>query len=331
MEDAEVPDPKPKANEVLVRVRSVALNRLDLWVRTGWKGLKLPMPHILGSDIAGTVVGLGAEVSDVTVGEDVVLGPGVGCGTCNTCLRGADNRCPRYHILGETTTGGYAELIAVPRRNVFKKPANLGFREAACLPLVFTTAWGMLVERLRLQATDQVLVMAAGSGVGSAAIQIAKRFGATVYATASSAEKLERARQLGADHLINYSTQDFAAEIYRLTDKRGVDVVFEHTGGDTFDKSIRSLAIGGTLITCGATSRPTAEIDIRRLFAKHLSLIGHTMGSLAAMEPILREAAAGRFVPIFDRAFPLSAEGARAAQSVLLGRSQFGKVVLEPQ
>jgi NADPH:quinone reductase-like Zn-dependent oxidoreductase len=324
----ELPDPSPGAGEVLVRVKAVALNRLDIWVRLGWKGLNLPMPHILGSDIAGEVVRAGGEVEGLPPGTPVVLGPGTACGRCAECLSGADNRCRRYAIIGEGRTGGYAELIAVPARNVFKKPANLSFEQAAALPLVFTTAWGMLVEQGGVRAGDWVLVQSAGSGVGSAAIQVAKRFGATVIATASTDDKLEKAKALGADHVVNYAKEDFAERVKVITEKRGVDIVFEHTGGDTFDGSLRSLAIGGRLITCGATSRPTAEIDIRRLFSRHLSIIGNTMGSLAAMIPILEEAKQGRFRPVVDRVLGLGE--ARAAQEALLERAQFGKIVLVP-
>lgn len=322
----ELPDPVAGPGEVLVEVRAVALNRLDLWVRQGWRGLDLPKPHILGSDVAGVVRAVGPGVTRVAVGAEVVLGPGVGCGRCGECLAGRDNRCARYHILGETTRGGYAELLAVPARNVFPKPAGLSFAEAACLPLVFTTAWGMLIERVGLRTGQWMLVHAAGSGVGSAAVQIGKWVGAHVIATASTEAKRERARALGAEHTLGYD--DFAKQVWALTGKRGVDVVFEHTGGDTFDGSLRSLAVGGTLVTCGATSKPTAEIDIRRLFARHLSIVGHTMGSLGAMIPILDLAAQGRFVPVLDRVLPLAE--AREAHRVLAGREQFGKVVLTP-
>lgn len=322
----ELPDPVPGPGQVLVEVRAVALNRLDLWVRLGWKGLDLPKPHTLGSDIAGVVRSLGPGVEGVVVGSEVVIGPGTSCGACAECLSGRDNRCARYHILGETTTGGYAELIAVPARNVFRKPAGLTFEQAACLPLVFTTAWGMLVERVGLRTGQWLLVHAAGSGVGSAAVQIGKLIGAHVIATASTEAKRERARALGAEHVLPY--EDFAKAVWKLTGKRGVDVVFEHTGGDTFDGSIRALAVGGTLVTCGATTKPVTEIDIRKLFTRHLSIVGHTMGSLAAMIPILEHAAAGRFVPVLDRVLPLSE--AREAHRVLLGREQFGKVVLTP-
>lgn len=323
---AELPDPEPSAGEVRVRVRAVALNRLDLWVRQGWKGLNLPLPHILGSDIAGVVDT--STAAGISPGTEVVLGPGVGCGRCEKCLSGKDNYCASYKILGETTRGGYADFVVVPARNVFLKPANLSFEQAAALPLVFTTAWGMLVERVALRTGEWVLIHAAGSGVGSAAIQVAKLIGATVIATASTAEKLDRARALGADHLINYSREDFASRVRELTQKRGVDVVFEHTGGETFDGSIKSLCTGGRLVTCGATSKPTAEIDIRRLFARQITIHGHTMGSLAAMIPILAHAASGKFVPVIDRVLPL--EKAAEAHGLLAERAQFGKVVLVP-
>lgn len=324
----ELPDPPVSAGQVRVRVKAVALNRLDLWVRIGWRGLQLPMPHVLGSDVAGVVDEVGAEVTGIARGDAVVLGPGVSCGRCFDCLSGRDNRCPDYMILGENTRGGYAELLTVPARNVFRKPENLSFEAAACLPLVFTTAWGMLVEQARLQSGETVLVHAAGSGVGSAGIQVAKKLGATVIATASSDEKLERARGLGADHVINYTREDFKTRARELTARRGVDVVFEHTGGATFNDSIRSLAVGGRVVTCGATSKPTAEIDIRYLFARHITIIGNTMGSLAAMIPILRHAEAGAFRPVLDRVLPLAE--ARAAHQVLEERAQFGKVVLTP-
>jgi NADPH:quinone reductase-like Zn-dependent oxidoreductase len=325
---AELPDPATMPGQVRVRIKAVAVNRLDIWVREGWRGLKLEMPHILGSDIAGVVDEVGQGVTGIERGAEVVLGPGTACGRCIECLSGRDNRCPKYAILGEHTKGGYAELLSVPARNVFAKPAGLSFEETACLPLVFTTAWGMLVERAGIRAGDWVLVHAAGSGVGSAAIQVAKLMGATVIATASTDEKLERAKMLGADHVINYAKESFRTKTKELTNKRGVDIVFEHTGGDTFNDSLLSLATGGKLVTCGATSKPTVEIDIRYLFARHVSIIGNTMGSLAAMIPILEHVCAGKLRPVLDRVLPL--EKAREAHEVLRERAQFGKVVLTP-
>lgn len=324
----EVPEPPVGAKEVRVRVRACALNRLDLFVRQGWKGLKLPLPHILGADVAGEVESVGAEVLGISVGDEVLLGPGLADERSPAALRGEDNRADGYQILGEDVPGGYAELVTVPARNVFRKPANLSFEEAACLPLVFTTAWGMLVERAQLRAGEWVLVQAAGSGVGSAAIQIAKHLGARVITTAGSAEKLERAAALGADHLINYREQDFVAEVKALTGRRGVGVVFEHVGGEAFEKSLHVLEIGGRLITCGASDRSAVTVDIKRLFARHLTLIGNTMGSLAAMIPIVENAEKGIFRPVLDRVLPL-AEAARAHE-LLETRAQFGKLVLVP-
>lgn len=324
----EVADPPVGAGEVRVRVRACALNRLDLFVRTGWKGLELPLPHILGSDVSGVVESVGAGVTGFTPGDPVLLGPGLGPPRDPATLRGEDNRAPGYRILGEDVPGGYAEFVTVPARNVFRKPANLSFEESACLPLVFTTAWGMLVERAHLMAGERVLVHAAGSGVGSAAIQVAKHLGATVIATAGSGEKLERAASLGADHLINYRTEDFVARVKELTQRRGVEVVFEHVGGETFERSLHALAIGGRLVTCGASDRPGVSVDIRRLFARHLTIIGNTMGSLAAMIPIVENAERGIFRPVLDRALPLSE--ALRAHELLETRAQFGKVVLVP-
>lgn len=325
---AEVPDPPAGPGQIRVEVRAVALNHLDLWVRQGWKGLGLPMPHILGSDIAGVVDAVGPDVDGLCVGDEVLLGPGVGCGRCGRCLAGEDNRCADYRILGENTTGGYAQFITVAARNVFAKPANLSFVEAACLPLVFTTAWGMLVERAAVRPGETVLVHAGGSGVGSAAIQVAKLFGATVITTASTQGKLDKAAELGADHTINYVQEDFRKQVKAITDGRGVDIVFEHTGATTFASSVRCLAIGGRLVTCGATSGPKAEVDIRVLFARHLSIMGNTMGSLSAMVPIVEHAASGAIRPVLDDVLPL--DHAAAAHQRLMDRAQFGKIVLTP-
>jgi NADPH:quinone reductase-like Zn-dependent oxidoreductase len=324
----ERPDPPVGPHEVRVRVKAVALNRLDVWVREGWKGLDLEMPHILGSDVAGVVDAVGEGVIGVHERQEVLLGPGTSCGTCGACLSGLDHRCPRYAILGEHRSGGYAELLTVPARNVFPKPKNLSMAEAACLPLVFTTAWGMLVERGRLSAGETVLVQAAGSGVGSMAIQIAKLCGARVITTAGSAEKLARAAELGADHGIDYSSEDVVERVRELTDGRGVDLVIEHVGGDVFRDSLKALAVGGRLVTCGATSGPKAQIDIRAVFWRHLSIIGSTMGSLGSMVALVQHAEAGRLRPVLDSVLPL--EAAPEAHRRLAARDHFGKLVLTP-
>lgn len=328
LEVLELPKPEPKAREVRVRVKAVALNHLDVWVRKGWQGLKLELPHLLGSDVAGVVDAVGAEVADLEPGTEVCVNPGVSCGVCERCLKGEDNLCRQYTILGEHIRGGYAEFVCVPRQNILPKPKRLSFEEAACLPLTFLTAWTMLVRRAQLQPGETVLIHAAGSGVGTAGIQIAKLLGAKVIATASTAEKLERARTLGADQVINYVTHDFVDEVKKLTNKRLVDVVFEHVGASTWDKSIACLPYGGRLVTCGATSGGDVKLDLRVLFYKRISLLGSTMGSKGDLFRILQLVDEGRFVPVLDRVLPL--EKAAEAHQLLSERKSFGNVVLTP-
>jgi len=328
LEYGDVQEPPLKSNAVLVRVKAVALNHLDIWVRIGWSGLKLPLPHVLGSDVAGIVERVGPEVTDLKSGDPVVINPGLSCGHCNRCLLGEDNLCKSYQILGEHTWGGYAEFVVVPRQSVLPKPSNLSFEQAACLPLTFLTAWTMLIRRAHLGAGETVLVHAAGSGVGSAAVQIAKLVGAQVIATASTDEKLSKAKELGADHLINYARSDFLEEVKRITGRRMVEVVFEHVGAATFDKSIACLPYGGRLVTCGATSGPEVKLDLRVLFFKRISLLGTTMGSKGDLFQILRLVEGGRLRPILDRVLPL--EEAAKAHRLLEERAHFGNVVLVP-
>lgn len=328
LEKLELPTPIPGARDVRVRVKAVALNHLDLWVRKGWPGLKLALPHVLGSDIAGVVDAVGAEVSDLAVGAEVLVNPGLSCGACERCLAGDDVLCRRYQIVGEDVAGGYAEFVCVPRQNILPKPKRLSFEESACLPLTFLTAWHMLFARAQLKAGETVLIHAAGSGVGSAAVQLAKLAGAQVIATASTAVKLEKAKALGADHLINYAEQDFLEEVKKLTSRRMVDVVFEHVGAATWDKSIACLPKGGRLVTCGATSGAEVKIDLRTLFYKSISLLGSTMGSKSELFRVLELVERGRLVPVLDRVLPL--EAAADAHGLLADRKTFGNVVLTP-
>lgn len=328
LEMTDLPTPEPRAQEVRVRVKAVALNHLDLFVRQGWPGLKLELPHVLGSDVAGVVDAVGAEVTDVAVGAEVVLNPGLSCGACEKCLAGDDVLCRRYQIIGEDTRGGYAEYVCVPKQNLLPKPKALSFEEAACLPLTFLTAWHMLVTRAQLQPGETVLIHAAGSGVGSAGVQIAKLMGATVIATASTAAKLEKAKALGADHLVNYAETDFLAEVKRLTNRRLVDVVFEHVGATTWDKSVACLPKGGRLVTCGATSGAEVKVDLRTLFYKSISLLGSKMGSKAELFRVMELVEAGKLKPVLDRVLPLSA--AAQAHALLAERKTFGNVVLTP-
>ena len=322
----DAPTPTIRPGEVLVRVKACALNHLDLWVRRGLPGVPIPLPHIPGSDVAGEVAEVGADVTTVRPGQKVVLAPGVTCGKCPACISGHDNRCRTFTNLGYLIDGGCAEFVKVPEVNCLPYPENLSFEQAASIPLVFQTAWHMLLARAELQPGEDVLVLGAGSGVGTAAIQIAKFFGARVLATASSQEKLDKAKELGADHVINHKTQKIREEVRRITAKRGVDVVFEHVGTATWDDSIASLAAGGRLVTCGATTGYDAKLDLRLLFAKQLSLLGSYMGTKSELHSVLRLVAAGRFRPIIDRVFPLSE--AAAAHAYLESGAQFGKVIL---
>lgn len=322
----EVPDPVVGTNEVLVRVRACALNHLDLWIRKGLPGISVPLPHILGSDISGDVARVGAEVNGLAAGEKVLLLPGISCGNCAQCAAAKESQCRDYTLFGYMVDGGYAEYVKAPAGNVIPMPPNLSYEEAAAIPLVFVTAWHMLITRANLKPAEEVLVLGAGSGVGSAAIQIAKVAGARVIATARTEEKLAKAKELGADDTILHSKQDISAEVKRLTNRRGVDVVFEHVGEATWEKSIRSLAVGGRLVTCGATTGYEGKIDIRYLFTRQISILGSYMGGKAELLSVLELVSRGAVRPVIDRIFPL-AEAADAHRH-LESREQFGKVVL---
>ncbi len=323
----DVPDPEPRPNEVLVRVRACALNHLDLWVRRGLPNVPIPLPHIPGSDVAGEVAKIGSEVTTVRVAQKVVLAPLVSCGKCPACVAGLDNCCRQATNLGYMIDGGCAEFVRVPEVNCLPYPENLSFEQAAAVPLVFQTAWHMLIARAQLQPGEDVLVLGAGSGVGSAAIQIAKFFGARVIATAGSDEKLAKARELGADYVINHKSQTIRDEVRRITNKRGVDVVFEHVGTATWEESLASLALAGRLVTCGNTTGYDAKIDLRFLFSRQLSLLGSYMGVKSELHTIMKLVAAGRLKPVVDRVFPLAE--AAAAHAYLESGQQFGKVVLK--
>ena len=326
LEPAEVADPKIKANEVLVEVRACALNHLDVWVRAGLPNVQIPLPHILGNDIAGVVREAGELVNWIKPGAEVMLHPGVSCGHCSACLRGQDNFCPEYDIIGYRRDGGYAELVAVPGVNVIPKPKNIGWEEAAALPLVTLTAWHMLVTRANVQPGEDVLIHAAGSGVGSLGIQVAKLRGARVITTASSDEKLAKAKDLGADEVINYTRADWPKEVKRLTERKGVDVVFEHTGAETWTGSIASVKSGGRVVTCGATSGFDARTDIRQIFYRQLTILGSFMGAKAELLEAMKFVAGGAIRAIVDQSMPLAE--AHRAHELIENRAQFGKLVL---
>lgn len=328
LEHTEVADPAIKPNEVLVEVRACALNHLDVWVRAGLPNVQIPLPHILGDDIAGVVREAGELVNWIKPGDEVMLHPGVSCGHCQMCLSGQDNFCAEYDIIGYRRDGGYAQLVAVPGVNVIPKPQNISWEEAAALPLVTLTAWHMLITRAHLQPGEDVLVQAAGSGVGSLAIQIAKLRGARVITTASSDEKLAKARALGADEVINYTRADWPKEVKRLTERRGVDVVFEHTGAETWSGSIASLKSGGRLVTCGATSGFDAHNDLRQIFYRQLTILGSFMGAKAELLEAMKFVASGAIRAVVDQSMALA--DARRAHELIEERAQFGKLVLMP-
>ena len=321
----ELPVPEPGPGEVRVRIRAVALNHLDIWVRKGGPAFKLEYPHRLGSDIVGEVDALGPGATG-QVGAKVVVQPGLSCMKCAACLGGHDNLCRWYRILGENAQGGYAEYICVPQVNIAPYPERLDWAHAAAGILTMLTAWQMVVHKARVAPGDTVLVQGAGSGVGVAAIQIAKLYGARVIATAGTDEKCARARQLGADHAVNYATGDFVAEAKKLTGKAGVDAVIEHVGGDTFAASIKAVRNGGRVVTCGATAGFHPAIDLRHIFFRQVEVLGSTKGSKADLLAVLGHVAAGRLEPIVHEVLPL--ERAADGHRILEERRAFGKVVL---
>jgi len=326
IEEVETPSPAP--DEVLIQVKACALNHLDIWVRKGVPGQRMPLPMIPGCDIAGVVKKAGSFVKGLKTGDRVVVAPGISCGRCAACLTGRDNLCASYGIIGENRDGGCAEFVCVPGANVLPIPGKLTFNEAAAIPLVFLTAWHMLAARANVRPGEDVVIHAAGSGVGSAGIQIAKLLGARVIATAGSDAKLKKARELGADETINYRKLDFHEELKKITHRQGVDVIFDHIGADTWDKNIRSLKMGGRLVTCGVTSGYEVATDIRYIFFRRLSVLGSTMGTKGELLEIMRMVDRGALKPVIDSVFPL-AEIA-AAHRRMQERKTFGKIVVNP-
>ena len=327
LEYTDFPTPKPKPGEALIRLRAAALNRRDVLVRNGWPGLKLDLPHINGADGAGEIVEINGATKDLEVGDRVVLNANLGCGSCEFCLAGRDNLCSNWHLLGETIRGTYAEYVCVPVRQLYKLPNDFDFHQAAASALVYQTAWHSLVKRGNLQSGETVLIVGAGGGVNTASVQIAKWLGAQVVIVGSDAQKLAKAESIGADILIDRSKEaDWSKAVYLATNKRGVDVVVDNVG-TTFMQSLRALRKGGWLLTVGNSAGPKFEIDNRYIFAKHLSIIGSTMSTLADFKEVMDLLVTGKLKPILDTTYPL--KDAAAAQIRLWQNKNFGKITLD--
>lgn len=313
-------------DEVIVKLKAAALNHIDIWTRLGVTGMAIPLPHILGADGAGVVVETGAHAANVRSGDAVCLYAFTGCDRCEFCLSGRDFMCVHVRSLGERLEGTYAEYVKLPAKNCFPIPAGFSFAEAAAFPLVFITLWRMLITNARLKPGETLLIIGIGGGVASASLQVAKRIGARVIVTSGSDEKLARATALGADHGINHAERDFTADVGRLTDNRGVDVVLDCVGGEVWQKSLAALTPGGRLVTCGATAGGQPSDDIEAIFSKHLKIYGSTLGSRDDFRQVLSFLDVSKIRPVLDRQFPL--KDAAAAQQRMEQARQFGKIVL---
>jgi NADPH:quinone reductase-like Zn-dependent oxidoreductase len=327
LEYTDIPAPEPQPGEVQVLLRAAALNRADLWVREGWPGLKLDYPHIPGADGAGEVSSLGEGVTNLRIGDRVVINASISCGECSLCLDGRDNLCREWHLLGETLRGTYAEYVVVPAINLLPIPETIEFEEATAASLVFHTAWHSLITRGRLQKGESVLIIGASGGVNTASIQVAKHIGAKVYVVGSGQEKLSLAESLGADVLIDRSKEEnWAKAIHVTTERQGVDVVVDNVGAGTMPLSLRAARKGGRILTVGNTGGPKFEIDNRYVFGKHLSILGSTMGTQDDYATVMELIFEGKLKPVIDRQYPL--KEAAAAQERLAAGQQMGKITL---
>ncbi len=321
------PAPEPGPGQVQVQIHAAAMNRLDVWVRRGWPGIRLEYPHIPGADGAGVISAIGPGVTSCRVGDRVVIDSNLSDGTCEFCQAGRDNLCVRWSLLGETVRGTYAQYVVVPDRNVLALPDGFPFEQAAAASLVFLTAWHSLITRGRLQRGESILIVGAGGGVNTAALQIAKYVGAKVYVVGSNMAKLKRAEELGADELIDRSRHaDWSKAVYQLTNKRGVDVVVDNVGAGTLPLSLRAARKGGRILTVGNTGGPTFEFDNRYMFAKHLTYIGSTMGARTDFVEVMSLIFAGKLTPVLDRTFAM--HDARAAHERMEQGEFFGKIIL---
>lgn len=323
----EAPEPTLAGpNDAIIKLKAASLNHIDIWIRRGLTGVEIALPHILGGDGAGVIAEAGDQVRNIKTGDAVCLYPPSGCGRCEFCINGREYMCVKLRVLGERENGTYAEYARVPARNCFPIPPGLSFEQAAAFPLVYITVWRMLVTNAQLKPNEHVLILGIGGGVATAALQLAAHIGTHIIVTSSSDEKLEKAKTLGAEHGINYKNTDFAQEVRRLTNKRGVDVVVDCVGGDGWIKSLASLAKGGRLVTCGATAGANPPTDIRRIFWNNLTIFGSTLGDRADFREVLNFMEASRTQPVVDQVFPL--RDAAAAQKRLEEGRQFGKILL---
>jgi NADPH:quinone reductase-like Zn-dependent oxidoreductase len=325
----ELPTPAPERNEVLIRVRACGVNHIDIWVRRGLPFLRIAYPFVLGQEVVGEVVALGPSARPIALGSRVLVNPGISCGHCERCLSGRDHHCRYYQLLGKNLPGGYADFVKAPDTNLVPLSEGTPWEAAVGIPNSFNTAWNMLFDTGRLQPGEWVLIHAGGSGIGTAAIQLARLVGANVITTAGSDEKLEKAHALGAQYGINYRQKDFLREVRRITQKRGVDMVIEHIGAEVWERSLLCLATGGRLVTCGATSGYLAKTDLRHVFFRHLQILGVTGASGGVIFKLIRLLEGGKIRPVVDRVLPLWE--ARQAHRILEARQQFGKVVLVPE
>lgn len=318
--------PVPEAGEVLLKVEATSVNHLDIWIRKGLTAYGTKYPHILGCDIAGTIVDMGTNVEDLKVGDRVFVDPGLRCFRCEFCLSGNDNICKTFGIIGATINGGYAEYAVLPAKNVIKLPETIDFKTAAAFPLTYQTSWHMLIGRAGLRPGETVLVIGGASGIGIAAVQIAKLGGAMVIATAGDDKKLELLSSIGADHVINHNRESIYEKVKTITDNQGVDVVFEHVGPATFTDSIKSMKKGGRLVTCGATTGPEVNLDLRYIFSRQLSILGSIMGTRAELLKITGLIERGILRPVIDSVYPL--KDAPEAHRKIENRAVTGKIIL---
>ena len=324
----EIARPPCKSDKVILEVKSASVNHLDIWVRGGLPGLSIPLPLIMGSDASGIIAEVGEDVSDWEVGDEVVVQPGTFCGECEFCFSSKENYCYHYGILGETEDGVQAEYVSLFPENIYSKATHLSFEEAASMPLVFMTAYQMLIARAKLQAAETVLVYGGSSGVGSAAIQIAKNTGATVIATVGSENKFQHAEKMGADHIVNHYDEDWHESVKDIMGKKGVNVIFEHTGAATWPYSMRLLGKGGRVVTCGATTGPKVDINLTHLFMKQQTILGSTMSDIATYKTVMDKINSGIFKPFVGQIF--SFDDIQIAHQYIENSNQIGKIVLVP-